>query len=100
MGLDLEPEAALKWLFSWEWGCLVATDQHEGVAAWAAIVRWTRLSRSSLSIFKQNVCRDSDSIGQIVTVMQTAESWHGYDLATCTEILFCRTTGRRFRGQR
>ena len=38
-----------------------------------------------------------DSSGrEIVAMMQTAQSRHGYDLATCTGILFCHATGRRF----
>jgi len=36
--------------------------------------------------------RSADSGGQVVTMMQTARSWHRYDSATGLGILLCRTT--------
>jgi hypothetical protein len=97
--LIFRQESVLEGAFDREKGRLVATDRQEDTAKSAARVRWVQVPRIFSSTLTREV-RSSDSGGQIVTMMRTAELGHGYDLATCTGILFCRTTGGRSLRQR
>jgi len=78
----------------------VTSDRHEDSTKWAARGRRARLSLSSSSTPRRNL-RDSDSGGQIVTMMQTAEPWHRYNPATHnTGVTHCFTIRGRFLRQR
>ena len=72
---------------------------YEDTAMLAASARHAQFSRS-LSSTQTKYGRRISSGGEIVAMMQAAEPWHRDDLATCTMIRFCFTSGRRSLGQR
>ena len=69
-------------------------DRREDGAGWVARNRRTHFSRGLWLMFMHEV-QSSASSGQIVTMMQTAKSWHGNDQTASARALFCLTIGRR-----
>jgi hypothetical protein len=72
----------------------MATHASEGGADWIASDRLAYLSRHSVSTLRRNV-GNCNSGGNLVTMMQTAEPWHGYNPLTYNSIPFRFTTRRR-----
>ena len=78
---------------------MLVTESHENDAEWVTKDRRTQLSpRSSLTLERD--ARRSSSGGQIVTMMQAAESGHRCDLATHAGLAHRISTGRRALRQR
>jgi hypothetical protein len=61
-------------------GCSVNTIRQEGTIKLTENGRRARLSRG-FSLNRRGFCRSSSG-GKVVAMMQTAKTWHGYNLAT------------------
>jgi len=81
-------------------GCSVAMSCREDTSpSWSRKVSGHNSPAVHLRPCGEMLC-SSSSGGEIVTMMQTAEPGHGYDLAACAGVFFCRATGGRSLRQR
>ena len=87
-------EAVLAGMFDSGSGRSETLGRHQDIAKWAAKDRRAHLSRGSSSTLTRDV-RSSSSGGQIVAMMQAADSGHRYDPTTAALILLYLTNSRR-----
>jgi len=90
----LDLRAVLEGVLAERRGCVVIANRNEDTIESALPAYRAHLSRN-YSWNSQLDVRSISSGGEIVAMMQAAEPWHRDDLAICTMICFCFTTGRR-----
>ncbi len=76
--------------FSTEKACSMTTFSRRIAVKCAEKGRWAYLSRRSSSNFAEDF-RSERSGGEVITMMQPAESWYGYNFSALDGILFCFT---------